>query len=62
MENFWIKKAIENIPGLFMQYASDLPTKTGFKLYEKNTFSEELYAINISNCIMRTTLAYIMSF
>jgi hypothetical protein len=62
MENFWIKKAIENIPGLFMQYASDLPTKANFKLYEKHIFSKDLYSINISNCMMRTVFAYIMSF
>jgi len=59
MENYWIKKGIPNIDGLFMQYASDLPLKSNLKLFEKPSFSSELYSVNISNCLLRTVLAYI---
>jgi hypothetical protein len=61
MENYWIKKGAPNIDGIYMQYASDLTLTQKYKLQEKEKYSNELFALNITKCILRTTLGYILS-
>ena len=61
MENYWIKKGAPEVDGLFMQYASDLPLNINMKLFEKPNYSSDLYSVNISNCILRTLLALVIS-
>lgn len=61
MENYWIKKGAPEVDGLFMQYASDLPLNNNMKLFEKPNYSSDLYSVNISNCVLRTMLAFVIS-
>lgn len=60
MENYWIKKGCPNVNGVYAQYVSDLIGNDEYKFINKQQYSKFLYSENLSNSLLRLTLASII--
>jgi hypothetical protein len=60
MENYWIKKGCPNVNGVYAQYVSDLIGNDEYKFINKQQYSKILYSENLSNSLLRLTLASII--